>query len=738
MKKLLLLIFSFFLLTGVKAQSLMQTKADKLYHELSYLAASDYYKDLTKSKHATEDNLRKLADCYFKIYDFTNSEHAYKRLIDTYPNQVTEGDLINYLQTLKYNEKYGDIKNVLALLESKRKENIIIKNYKDKDNYINELKQDSAAYKIYNVEALNTENSEFSPVYFNHQNAIMFASNRRNTSARNKTFAWDDSYFIDVYTSKKQDSLKFVQTTTMGKKVTSLYHDGPVSLSPDEKTLYLTRSNVLTKLVKGKTVNVINLKLYILYKDSSGNLSEPISFPYNSDDYSLGHATVTKDGNRIYFVSDMPGGYGQTDLYYSELKNGEWQKPENLGPAINSEGREMFPYVHEDGTLFFSSDGRAGLGGLDLYFAVPEMDLYFEPQSLGYPINSHFDDFGFALNNDLKTGYFSSNRTGGKGKDDIYYFRSKEPLLGSTLSGIVYDESTKDIIPGAKVYLLDKNKLVIDSTIAGSKGEYSFVIQKPSEKYFVGAKERTKYYDRLLSVPELKNGDNKLDIGLYPKYKMICTVTDKKTNEPILGVKATFIDNVTKNKKEYKTDSAGTFTDIIRNKKPGDVLDLSIKFEKEGYITVERNFNVKLDENTIIELKQMLQKMEVGADIAKVIQINPIYFDLAKWNIRPDAAKELDKIVKVMMENPTMVIELGSHTDCRSSASYNMNLSDKRAKSSAAYIISKGISKDRIYGKGYGESKLINKCECEGKRIVPCTEEEHQANRRTEFIIIKF
>lgn len=738
MKKLILFILSLSFQIGFQAQSLMQTKADKLYHELSYLAASDYYNDLNKSKHPTEDNLRKQADCYFKIYDFVKAENAYKRLIDTYSSQVTEGDLINYLQTLKYNEKYNDVKSVLALLEAKRKENIIIKNYKDKDNYIQDLKEDSASYKVYNVETLNTENSEFSPVYFNHQSAFMFASNRRNTSARNKTFAWDDSYFIDVYTSKKSDSLQFNQTTTMGKKVTSLYHDGPVSLSPDEKTLYLTRSNVLTKLVKGKTVNVINLKLYILQKDSSGNLSDPISFPYNSDDYSLGHATITKDGKRMYFVSDMPGGYGQTDLYYSEFKNGEWQKPENLGPAINSEGREMFPYVYDDGTLFFSSDGRAGLGGLDIYFAVPEMDLYFEPQSLGYPINSHFDDFGLALNHDLKTGYFSSNRTGGKGKDDIYYFRSKEPLIGSTLSGIVYDELTKDIVPGAKVYLLDKNKLVLDSTIAGPKGEYSFNIQNPSEKYYVGAKERTKYYDRLLSVPPLKNGDNKLDIGLYPKYKMICTVIDKKTNEPITGVKATFIDNITKNKKEYKTDSAGIFTDIIRNKKPGDILDLSIKFEKEGYITVERNFNVKLDENTIVELNQMLQKMEVGADIAKVIQINPIYFDLAKWNIRPDAAKELDKIVKVMMENPTMVIELGSHTDCRSSASYNMTLSDKRAKSSAAYIISKGVSKDRIYGKGYGESKLINKCECEGKRIVPCTEEEHQANRRTEFIIIKF
>jgi len=716
----------------------MQKKADQLYNELSFLAASDYYNDLTKTKQPSEDNLRKLAVCYFKIYDFKKAETAYKNLFAKYADKSTEEDLINYLQTLKYNENYNEVKTVLKQIETKRKDNLIIKNHLKKENYIQELKEDSAAYKIYNVEALNTENSEFSPVFFNKNKGVLFASNRRNTSARNKTFAWDDSYFLDLYASSKVDSLKFINSMTMDKKVVSLYHDGPVTLSPDEKTLYLTRSNVLTKQVSGKSVNIINLKLYIIQKDKEGNLSEPVSFPYNSDDYSLGHATITKDGKRIYFVSDMPGGYGQTDLYVSEFENGQWKKPENLGPAINSEGREMFPYVHEDGTLFFSTDGRAGLGGLDLYFAVPEMDLYFEPQSLGYPINSHFDDFGFALNEDLKTGYFSSNRTGGKGKDDIYFFRSREALVGATIKGIVFDESNKNPIPNAKVYLLDKNKLVIDSTTTNDKGEYSFTSSNPKEIAFIGAKEKSKYYDRLIPLNDVANGENKVDIGLFPKYKLVCNVKDIQTGEPVSGVKANFTDNVTKQSKQYYTDSLGSFTDVIRNKKPGDKLDLSIVFEKEGYIKVEKNFSIVLDENTIIDLNEKIQKLVIGADIAKVIDIKPIYFDLAKWNIRPDAAKELDKIVKVMNENPTMTIELGSHSDCRGSAASNLTLSDKRAKASAAYIVSKGIDKNRIYGKGYGESKLINHCECEGKKITPCSEEEHQANRRTEFIITKF
>lgn len=738
-KHTLLLTLVIVLLYGnLKSQTLFQKKADQLFNELAYVEAIDYYKNLVKTDAPTESNMRRLAESYYKIYDFKNAQIAYKSLSIKFPSSITEEDLINHLQCLKYNEQYEDADQLLKQIEEKRKDNIILKNHNKKQLYYKELKEDSVNYNITNVSELNTEYSEFSPVFFKNRKVVMYASNKRNTSGRNKTFAWDDSYFIDMYTANKIDSLTFKPSIVMTNKITSNYHDGPAALSFDEKTIFITKSNTLEKVIKGKKVNIINLKLYIYKKDSLGNLSIPVSFPYNSDDYSLGHATVTKDGKRIYFVSDMPGGFGQTDLYYSEYKNDHWEKPINLGPAINSEGREMFPTVFEDGTLFFSSDGRAGLGGLDLYFAVPEMDLFFEPQNLGYPLNSNFDDFGFALNEDFKTGYLSSNRPGGKGKDDVYFFRSKEPLLKVVLRGVTYDENTKDLVANARVFLLDEFLNVIDSTKSNEKGEYTFMIKNSTIKYQVGAKKRPIYYDRLLEVPALTKQDNVVDIGLYPKYKMICRVKDAQSGELLEGVKSTFTDNKTNKQKIYSTNNQGVFEDIIKGKMVGDTLDLSVKFEKQGYITVEKNFKVILDENTIIDLKETIRKLEIGADIAKIIQINPIYFDLAKWNIRPDAAKELDKIVKVMQENPTMTIELGSHTDCRSSKSYNLSLSDKRAKSSAAYIVSKGIAKNRIVGKGYGENKLINACACEGATISNCSEEEHQANRRTEFLITKF
>ncbi|MFY7886899.1 MAG: hypothetical protein ACOVOV_18850, partial [Dolichospermum sp.] len=292
MKQLLLLLTLAFFTITINGQSLFQKKADQLYNELSYLAAADYYKSLVKTDTPTEENMRRLAISYFKIYDFVKAEEAYKNLQAKFAATTTEADLINYLQCLKYNQKYTEAENALNLIEQKRKDNLITKNHSKNKNYVKQLKEDSAAYKVTNVEAINTENAEFSPVFFNKNQAVLFASNRRNTAARNKTFAWDDSYFIDMYTSNKKDSLKFESTVPMAKTISSTYHDGPASLSADEKTVYLTKSNIIVKKIKGVAVNVINLKLYILTKDAEGKLSKPENFPFNSNDYSVGHATV--------------------------------------------------------------------------------------------------------------------------------------------------------------------------------------------------------------------------------------------------------------------------------------------------------------------------------------------------------------------------------------------------------------------------------------------------------------
>jgi len=361
-----------------------------------------------------------------------------------------------------------------------------------------------------------------------------------------------------------------------------------------------------------------------------------------------------------------------------------------MGNEVNTEGTEMFPYVYEDGTLFFSSDGYAGLGGLDICFTPPSLTNDYKTKMLSYPINTRFDDFGFYMNTDIKTGYLSSNREGGKGKDDIYFFRSATVLLGSSIKGTVTDDQEKTPVAGVKLYLLDKDDNLIDTTTTDKNGNYSFRSFTADGKCSIITKERSKYYDNVTPVEKVAAGNNTIDITVSPKYYIICTIVDAITLEPIKDVKATLINENTNEKIIFTSSTHGTFKEVVRNKKVGDLLKYSVKLEKEGYITSVQNYEIVLDTNTIINLNAKincnLQKMEKGTDIGKIVKMNPIYFDLGKFNIRADAAIELDKIIAVMKENPKMTIELGAHTDCRGSDASNMILSQKRAKSSADYI----------------------------------------------------
>jgi len=726
------------------SQGLTKKMADKYYNDLSFAKASDYYSDLVKVKNPTEDNLRKLANCYYNLQDYKNAEITFKRLSDLFPSSLTEQDILFYFQCLKYNQNYSQSEIVLNKLNSKNSSNTVLKHHLKRPAYSKELKTDSLNYKITLLNGVNTEFSEFSPSFKSKGKVMIFASNRKNNSISNKTYAWDNTYFTDMWEVEKTDSITFKNSKSIEKSMTTLFHDGPMVYSSDEKTIYLTRNNVVKKKVGKNEVKIINLKLLIINYDSiAKRWLAPVEFEYNSNEYSIGHPALSLDGKYLYFASDMPGGYGLTDLYVSEFANGKWQKPINLGQAINTEGREVFPYMHEDGTLFFASDGRAGLGGLDLYFSPINLDAYFEPQNLGYPINTNMDDFGFYLNRDLLSGYVSSNRSQSIGKDDIFYFTSKNPIIGSTINGIVFNNASKEKISNAKVYLYDDSKnILLDSSVTDINGKYNFQLKDPTISYTIKAIERDKFYDNVTKLSGITSGDNVRDIGLNLKYLLVCKVLDAEKKTPLEGVVITLTNKGTKEKKKYQSDINGSFNDIIKDKNVGDKINYTVKFEKQGYITTIQDYGIILDTNSIINLDEQLnvnmQKMEIGNDISKAIKINPIYFDLAKWDIKPIAALELDKIVNVMNENPSMIIELGSHTDCRSSKSYNLKLSDKRAKASANYIITKGISASRIKGKGYGETKLINKCECEGKVITPCTEEEHQANRRTEFIIVKF
>jgi len=439
----------------------------------------------------------------------------------------------------------------------------------------------------------------------------------------------------------------------------------------------------------------------------------------------------------------MPGGIGAVDIY-KVIRNadGTWGKAENLGDKINTEGNEMFPFVHESGLFFFSSDGRPGLGGLDVFVSQLKNNQFAKVINLGTPVNGSKDDFSLVVNESKTKGYFASNRQGGKGDDDIYSFNLlKQFQFGKTIKGLAVDKSG-EVLANVKVELVDNKGKLISTVVTDKNGAYSFDVENAGAYKLSGQKESYVSGKSNVSISEEQEfAEANVILEKDPGLSLVAIITDGVTKKPIDGAKVTILENGNQPFDNFTTKADQGYRKTLPNNKVGDKLNYKIKIEKSGYLTKEVDFNYLISKTGDINVHEALDitlsKLEVGGDLAKMIDIKPIYFDLGKFTIRKDAAVELDKIVKVMNEYPNMEVELGSHTDCRATAVFNEKLSGNRANASAEYI-KKSITKpERISGKGYGESKLKNGCACEGTVKSTCTEEEHQQNRRTEFIILK-
>jgi outer membrane protein OmpA-like peptidoglycan-associated protein len=365
--------------------------------------------------------------------------------------------------------------------------------------------------------------------------------------------------------------------------------------------------------------------------------------------------------------------------------------------------------------------------------------------NLGAPVNGPKDDFAFVLDNDMKGGYFSSNRDGGKGSDDIYAYDLLIPFrLTKRIEGYVMDKNNNALLlAGSTVVLKDASGNIAGTVQADDKGFYSFEAEPDQEFIIQGS--NANYTGATVKASTGGNEDMvqaNLQLEKIPQISLACFVSDQKSGQPLSGTHIIIRDKATgKELVNATTGADGFFKNPLENAKLSDQLSYTISLEHDGYLSKNLDFAYTITKEGEIKVHEQLDltmgKLEIGTDIGKLIDIKPIYFDLGKSNIRTDASVELDKIVAIMKQYPTMVIELGSHTDCRSSKTSNEALSNKRAQASANYIISKGIDKSRIYGKGYGESKPVNGCVCEGAVKSDCSEEEHQKNRRTEFIVVK-
>jgi outer membrane protein OmpA-like peptidoglycan-associated protein/tetratricopeptide (TPR) repeat protein len=730
---LLVIIFS----SNIFSQKIIKSKlADRYYAKFAYIDAIPFYQDLASKDSNNLHFITRLCDCYRLTGDTKKAEDCYLKM-DTLKN-VDPINYYNYGLVLEENENYTEAKNNFKIYNEKNASDTR-SNRKLNLKNIN-LYKDSSMYVIKNVN-FNSSNADFGMSAI-RDSSFIFTSNRPIEITEKHTYIRDKKPFLDLYQIEKLNSNRYSDPKRLPKMVNSEYHEGPICYDKVSNTYFVTRNNFNNGKYHKSRDGVNKLKIFILKFEGSkwGKFKE---FEYNDDEYSVGHASISNDGKRLYFSSDMPGGYGLTDLYVCHLEGDKWGKPQNLGPEINTEGNEMFPFISNDDILYFSSDGNYGLGGLDIYSSKLNNHTYTEPINIGFPINSNKDDFSFYLSIDKTSGYFSSNRNNGKGSDDIYSFTIVAEHFFAL--GKAIDQSTGKPLPNTAVTLTDSNGTIISTTTTGEDGSYKFEV-KQGENYTVTGSQNGYFNGKnnfSISQTDRKKEtvvDVRLekDKGLY----VYGIIIDKITKTPLENVNVQINELKTGNPViNIRTPSTGDFIKSLPEKKLHDSLNYNIKIDKQGFLTKSVQYNKEITELSEIRLQEALDiemdKIEVGTDIGKIIDIKPVYFDLSKWDIRKDAAIELDKIVKVMNENPTIEIELGSHTDCRSSAQKNMELSDKRAKASADYIKSSITNPERIYGKGYGESQLVNKCECEGAKKVPCTEEEHQQNRRTEFKIVK-
>ncbi|QOG01500.1 OmpA family protein [Flavobacterium sp. MDT1-60] len=620
-------------------------KADALFRNYAYVDASKAYEEILQNiKSPTAQTLKNAADSYYFISDARNALKWYKKLYEVQGNNLTDIYYLRYIQSLKGVMDYDEADKMIKEYLTKKGDQKEVNSYVAQKAKIDSLSKAKSLYTVKNLD-INTSKSDFGATFF--QDRIVFTSARDTTKFSEKLYTWNNQPFLNLYVAERNpaDGSLFNETVFLPNVMTK-YHEATASFDAAGKTIYYS-TNIVKKnkliIDETKTNNFQIVKGDIV----NNKLENPQKVFFDSNDYSVGHPSLSEDGQWLFFASDMPNGIGETDLYYVKIAtDGTMSSPVNLGPKINTIGNDLFPFFH-NGKLYFSSDGHYGYGDLDVYESKLLADGTFsDPVNLGAPINSNKDDFSFIIDNTDSYGYVSSNREGGKGDDDIYFFTKGKPVCNQTISGMATDRKTK--LPLADVTIMGYNSYsdVLGETKTNYEGKYALVVPCGKVVKMIAAK---------------------------PNYS-----SDEKTVE-------------------------------TTNENEGEIKD--VNFELSNY-------------DDLVVKKKGVEKVDV----------NPIYFDYDKYDITPLAIEELTKVVFIMKKFPNIRIKIESHTDSRGKDSYNLKLSDNRAKSTRDYIVSQDIDASRIESAiGYGESRLINKC----KNGVKCTENEHLLNRRSDFIIIQ-
>ena len=605
---------------AVTAQNKDTEEADKLYARFEYVEAAEAYQKIDKKDPYIYGQI---ADSYYNVFNSKEAVKWYAKATETSQDAEVYW---RYAQMLKAQGQYEQANAQMQKFASMAPNDQRAVEFKKDPNYLPKLRNQA---KLFDEKALDINDKKYSSfgAVLHDDNTLYFTS-ARNTSRR--TYGWNEEPFLDLYTSTYNANGTYSEPAPI-PEINSKYHDGPAVVTADGNTMYFSSESFKERKEYQRDVEN-NLKVGQVWlfraKKKDGKWGDIEALPFNDKKWSTGNPSISKDGKTLYFSSDREGTLGGNDIWKVDVNGDSYGEPQNLGPKVNTAGRESFPFITDDNLLYFSSDGRKGFGSLDIF----RIDLKKNEDAIniGAPVNGEKDDFAFTFNNTKNIGYFSSNRDG---FDKIY---SATPLCAVEAIVQVRDKKTLQPLPGARVAILDDKNNVIETRTADSQGMVTYNV------------DCDRNYGLQGSMEKYSNGTSKVPAGKNPQAKVFIDL------EPI----------------------------VVTPEQPVVVLD-------------------------------------------------DIFFEFNKSNITKEGAFVLDNLVETLKKYPDMVIMVKAHTDNRGSDKYNMALSNRRAKSTVQYVISKGIAKARISGEGYGESQP--KVDCG----TGCTEEQHAQNRRSEFIIVK-
>ena len=715
-KTILFILFIGLMQQSAFAQEELQ-RANNYFERAFYGDAIPLYEEIAKTNKSGKV-VKNLADSYYNTYQLPKAAKWFSYLTSVYGENLDESYFFKYSQTLKAVGAYEEATEVLMEYYTNQGNLKKVAKLKEDLKHLENVDAIGDRFTIKNL-PLNTTKSEFGATKVD--STIIYAASKKKTMPLQKIYRWNSENYLDMYSHplnkiSQGDSV----STNLSSTINTKMHEATFAITKDRKTIYFTRNNFWKgkKNTDGKKVSRLKIYKAELVDNNWENITE---LPFNGDDFSTEHPTLNASETVMYFASDRPGGFGSLDLYAVSLnKKGEFGEPKNLGATINTEKKEQFPFIDSKNNLYFSSNGHAGFGLLDVFVSKKQGSSFEKPKNIGKPVNGGYDDFAYNLSSTENQGFFASNRPEGIGSDDIYTLEETKPLdikdCSQYIGGIITDVTTKKPIAYAVVDLLDEEGTLLESQTASEQAEFKFSVTCVAQYTVKGRKTGYQENSKTIITDKKRSSVKDGSLALRSNADIEKEKTEKILKEKEEEERKAKLAEEERILEEKRVEEAAIKAKELEEKR---VEEAKIKKAKKRK---ERIDKVIAKESTIVKKgEQILIETE--------LKVN---FDYDLWYIRLKSKETLDHIVTILKNNPGIQLEIATHTDIRGNKQYNLDLSQKRSNAVLEYLIDAGISKNRLSAKGYGESKPIIKCATEES----CTEQQHELNRRCEFVIV--